>query len=182
MSQDQPGPTWPAPLPDFSRPAINTRLKVGSYTFGLLVSDVMTDPNGAPDTDLVQLTVTLDGRPLTLHDLGATTAAACGALVAAVQPPHRADRRLLRSEAPTRPRAEPASRVLGRAARTCLNRRLEDDCSLAVVAGISTWRVGSRPRGPSADYVRELAETLAEVLAFWVLTVERDRRAAPGTP
>jgi hypothetical protein len=54
----------------------------------------------------------------------------------------------------------------------------EDDCNLAVVAGISTWRTGCRPRGSHDDYVRELGQTLAEVLAQWVLTIERDRRTS----
>jgi hypothetical protein len=167
---------WVAPLPDFSRAAVSTRVKIGQYAFHILVSDVVSDPPGEDETDLVQLMVLLDGRPLTLHDLDAATARCSGLwsylvgkltelTVDFYDPQPRPDREL-------NPRlgcwgTRPDFSAAGR----------EDDCTLAVVAGISTWRPGARPRGRPADYVRELGETLAEVLAYWVLTIERDRRA-----
>jgi hypothetical protein len=42
--------------------------------FHILISPVIKDVPGEPDTDLVQLMVSLDGEPLTLHDLGAAPA------------------------------------------------------------------------------------------------------------
>ncbi|HYU19748.1 MAG TPA: hypothetical protein VEQ11_13755 [Chloroflexota bacterium] len=167
---------WVAPLPDFSRPSVSARIRIGPHAFRLLVSEVNPHPPGELDTDLVQLTVVLKGRPLTLHDLGAATAR-CSMLwtylctrlteltVDFYDPRPRPDGAL-------NPRlgcwgTRPDLRAAGR----------EDDCTLAVVAGISIWRPGSRPRGSAHDYARELGETLAEVLAYWVLTVERDKRA-----
>ena len=181
MSRDDLAAGWAAPLPDFSRAAVSTRLKIGDHTFGLLVSGVIADPPGEPDTDLVQLMVTLDGRPLTLHDLGAATAR-CSALwsllcsrlteltVDFYDPRPRPDRELNPRLGcwGTRPDLLEAGR--------------EDDCSLAAVVGISTWRVDARPRGTAADYLRELGETVAEVLAYWVLTIERDRRGTAESP
>jgi hypothetical protein len=167
---------WTAPLPDLSRPAISKRVRIGGYTFQLLVSDVLVDPPGEPETDLVQLMVLLDGRPLTLHDLGAETAR-CSTLWAFL-----CSRLTEVTVDFYDPRPRPNQELNPRLG--CWGTRpdlladaREDDCSLAVVAGISTWRTGARPRGSSDDYVRELAEALAEVLAYWVLTVERDRRA-----
>ena len=170
-------PTWPTPLPDFSRAAISTRLRIGDRAFGLVVSELMRDPPGEEDTDLVQLMVTLDGRPLTLRDLGAATAR-CSALwsllcsrlteltVDFYDPKPRPDREL-----------NPRLGCWG-TRPDLLESAREDDCSLAAVVGIATWRVGARPRGSAADYLRELGETVAEVLAHWVLTIERDRRGA----
>lgn len=172
---------WAAPLPSFARAGLSTRIKVGGYTFHLLVSDLIADPSGEPDTDLVQLMVLLDGRPLTLHDLGAAVgrcstlwAFLCSRLteltVDFYDPRPRPDQEL-----------NPRLGCWGTRPDLLSDGR-DDDCTLAVVAGISIWRVGSRPRGAATDYIRELGQTLAEVLAYWVLTVERDRRNAGLTP
>jgi hypothetical protein len=170
---------WVAPLPDLSSPALSSRIRVGRHVFQILVSEVIVDPPSEPDTNLVQLAVLLDGRPVTLHDLGASTAR-CSMLWAYLcsklteltvdfyDPRPRPDREINPRLGcwGTRPDLfEPAG---------------ESDCTLAIVIGISTWRVGARPRGSHADYVRELGETVAEVLAFWVLTVERDRPSPSG--
>jgi hypothetical protein len=166
---------WTAPLPDFSAAASSKRLRIGGRTFHILVSDVIVDPPGEEDTDLVQLAVLLNGRPLTLHDLGTATAR-CSTLWAFL-----CSRLTELAVDFYDPRPRPDRAVNPRLG--CWGTRpdllasgVEDDCSLAVVVGISTWRVGSKPRGSAADYVRELTQTLAEVLGYWVLTVERDRR------
>jgi hypothetical protein len=171
---------WVAPLPDLSNPAISNRLRVGSHTFHILVSDVIVDPPGEPDTDLVQLMVLLDGRPLTLADVGVATAR-CSTLWALLC--SRLTETTVDFYDPRpRPNQELNPRLGCWGTRPDLRAaEREDDCTLAVVVGISTWRVGARPRGSSADYVRELGETLAEVLDYWVLTAERDRRREPGT-
>lgn len=167
---------WAAPLPDLSHPAISTRLKIGDYNFHVLVSDVVADPSGEADADLVQLMVLLDDRPLTLHDLGTTTARCstlwsflCSKLTEVTVDFY---------DPRPRPNGELNPRLGCWGTRPdLLDLGHETDCVLAVVAGISTWRVGARPRGTSAEYVRELAQALAEVLAYWVLVAERDRRS-----
>jgi hypothetical protein len=178
------GPTWSAPLPDLSNPAVDTRIRIGTRTFQILISQVQRDAGDEPDTDLVQLMVLFEGRPLTLHDLGAATARCstlwsylCSKLTEATVDFY---------DPRPRPTGEPNPRLGCWGTRPDLiDTATEDDCSLAVVAGIATWRVGSRPRGSIADYVRELGVTLAEVLAYWVLRIEQDRallhRAPSGT-
>ncbi len=168
---------WVAPLPDFSDPALSTRIRVGDYRFQILVSRVIVNPPDEPDSDLVQLTVLLDDRPLTLHDLGTATARCsmlwtylCSKLTELTVDFY---------DPRPRPEGELNPRLGCWGSRPDLAAPAGDnDCTLAVVIGISTWRVGARPRGAHADYLRELGETLAEVLAFWVLTVERDRQAS----
>lgn len=170
---------WVAPLPDLSRPAVNTRLRIGTRTFQILISPVHEEVPDEPDTDLVQLMVLLDGRPLTLHDLGAPTALCstlwsflCSKLTEAAVDFYD-------------PRPTPGGEVNPRLGcwgtrPDLLDRAAEDDCSLAVVVGISTWRIGARPRGSHTEYVRELGATLAEVLAYWMLRIEQARAGGPG--
>jgi hypothetical protein len=167
---------WSFPLPDLSEPAVDTRLRVGARVFHIRISPVIVDDPGEPDTDLVQLMVTLDDEPLTLRDLGAAPAR-CSTLWSFL---------CTKLTENTVDFYDPRPLESGE-----LNPRLgcwgtrpdlldvapEDDCSLAVVIGISIWRVGARPRGSHLDFVRELGATLAEVLAYWVLRIEQDRTA-----
>jgi hypothetical protein len=174
-------PTWSSPLPDFSRPAVSARFKIGPHAFHLLISPVMADVAGEPDTELVQLMVLLDGRPVTLRDLGATAAIAsglwsylCSKLIDLTVDFYDPRPRPVEGE------VNPRLGCWG--TRPDLLDEREDDSTLALVVGISTWTVGASPRGTDGDYVRELAQTVAEVLAYWVLSIERDkqRRAASG--
>jgi hypothetical protein len=167
---------WAFPLPDLSDPAVDTRLRVGSRVFHILISPVITDVPGEPDTDLVQLMVLLDGEPLTLRDLGAASARCstlwsflCSKLTEATVDFY--DPRPLESG-----ELNPRLGCWG-TRPDLLDVAPEDDCSLAIVIGISIWRRGSRPRGSHIDFVRELGATLAEVLAYWVLRIEQDRSA-----
>jgi hypothetical protein len=178
------GPDWSFPLPDLSEPAVDSRLRVGTRIFHLRISPVITEVVGEPDTDLVQLMVTLDGELLTLRDLGAAPARCptlwsflCSKLTETAVDFY--DPKPLET-------GEPNPRLGCWGTRPdLLEVAAEDDCSLAVVVGISIWRVGARPRGGPLEFVRELGATLAEVLAYWVLRIEQDREAshrlAPGT-
>jgi hypothetical protein len=165
---------WSVPLPDLSQPAVDTRIRIGKRTFHILISPVMRDVAGEPGADLVQLMVLYDGRPLTLRDLGAATARCstlwsylCSKLTEATvdfydpQPGPNGELNPRLGCWGTRP--------------DLMEESMEDDCSLAVVVGISTTRAGARPRGTPSDFVRELGVTLAEVLAYWVLRIEQDR-------
>jgi hypothetical protein len=168
---------WAFPLPDFSEPAVDTRLRVGTRVFHILITPVITEVPFEPDTDLVQLMVKLDGEPLTLRDLGAESARCptlwsflCSKLTEATVD-------FYDSKQP--PTGEPNPRLGCWGTRPdLLEVAAEDDASLAVVVGISIWRTGSRPRGSHIEFVRELGATLAEVLAYWVLRIEQDRTAA----
>lgn len=169
-------PEWSFPLPDLSEPAVDSRLRIGTRVFHLRISPVITDVPGEPDTDLVQLMVTLDGEPLTLRDLGADPARGptlwsflCSKLTELAVDFY--DPKPLES-------GEPNPRLGCWGTRPdLLEVAPEDDTSLAVVIGISIWRVGARPRGSHLDFVREIGATLAEVLAYWVLRIEQDRTA-----
>jgi len=165
---------WPAPLPDFTNPAVDTRIRIGTRTFQILISPVIRDGSDEPDTDLVQLMVVYEGRPLTLHDLGASTAR-CSTLwsyLASKLTEATVDFYDPRPRAP----GEPNPRLGCWGTRPdLLDVAAEDDCSLAVVIGISIWRVGARPRSGPQEFVRQLGAELAEVLAYWVLRIEQDR-------
>ena len=177
-------PEWSFPLPDLSEPSVDSRLRVGTRVFHIRISNVITDVPFEPDTDLVQLMVTMDDEPLTLRDLGAAPARCsylwsylCSKLTEVAvdfydpKPLETGELNPRLGCWGTRP--------------DLLEVAPEDDCSLAVVVGISIWRVGARPRGGPTEFVRELGATLAEVLAYWVLRIEQDRaaghRLTPGT-
>jgi hypothetical protein len=167
---------WAFPLPDLSRPAVDSKLRIGSRVFHLLISPVIQEVPDEPDTDLVQLMVLLDNQPLTLRDLGAEPARAptlwsflCSKLTELTvdfydpQPLESGELNPRLGCWGTRP--------------DLLDIAPEDDSSLAVVIGISIWRIGTRPRGSHLDFIRELGATLAEVLAYWMLRIEQDRAA-----
>lgn len=177
-------PEWPFPLPDLSRPAVDSKLRVGTRIFHILISPVITEVADEPDTDLVQMMVLLDDKPLTLSDLGCDNARAstlwsflCSKLTELTvdfydpQPLENGDPNPRLGCWGTRP--------------DLLETAPEEDSALAVVIGISTYRIGTRPRGTHVDFIRELGATLAEVLAYWVLRIEQDRKAthrlAPGS-
>jgi hypothetical protein len=167
---------WAFPLPDLSEPAVDTRLRVGSRVFHILISPVITDVAGEPETDLVQLTVSLDDEPLTLRDLGAAPAR-CSTLWSFLC--SKLTETVVDFYDPKQPPTGELNPRLGcwGTRPDLLELAAEDDSTLAVVIGISTWRPGSRPRGSRTELVRELGATLAEVLAYWVLRIEQDRTA-----
>ncbi len=168
-------PSWSASLPALSNPAVDARFKIGPHAFHLLISPVLTDVPGEPDTDLVQLMVLLDGKPVTLRDLGASPALAsrlwsylCSKITELAVDFY---------DPRPRPEGELNPRLGCWGTRPdLLNLPREDDSTLAAVVGVSIWKVGARPRGSDADFLRELAQTIAEVLAYWVVSIERDRR------
>ena len=177
MTETEFGPEWAFPLPDLSRPAVDSKLRIGSRIFHILISPVVTEVKGEPDTDLVQLMVLLDGQPLTLSDLGCSNARAstlwsflCTKITELTVDFY--DPRPLKS-------GEPNPRLGCWGTRPdLLESAPEEDSALAVVIGISTYRIGTQPRGTHLDFIRELGATLAEVLAYWVLRIEQDRTAA----
>ena len=172
-------PTWSAPLPDLTRPAVDVRFKIGPYPFHLLVSPVQRDIPGEPDTDLVQLMVLLTGKPVTLHDLGASPAIAselwsylCSKITELAVDFY---------DPRPRPEGELNPRLGCWGTRPdLLDISRDDDSTLAAVVGVSIWTVGARPRGSDADFLRELAQTVTEVMAYWIVSIEREKRKRAG--
>ncbi|MFN8522706.1 MAG: hypothetical protein U0821_06310 [Chloroflexota bacterium] len=171
---------WSVPLPDFSIPAVSNRLRIGPYTFQLVVSQIQRDLDGEEDTETVQMMVSMDGVPLTLSDLGVDPALAstlwsllCSRLTEVVVDFY---------DPRPRPFGElnPRLGCWGTRPDHLANER-EDDGTIALIVGLSTWTVGAHPRGGPAELTRELGEALAEVLAAWVLTAERAKRMPAGT-
>ena len=172
-------PTWSAPLPDLTNPAVDVRFNIGPHAFRLLISPVLREIPGEPDTDLVQLMVLLNGKPVTLHDLGAGPAVASGLwsylcskiteLAVDFYDPR------------PRPEGELNPRLGCWGTRPdLLDVSRDDDSTLAAVVGVSIWAVGARPRGSDADLLRELAQTVTEVMAYWIVSIERERRKRAG--
>ena len=159
-----------------TEPAVDTRLRVGTRIFHILISPVITRRARRAGTDLVQLMVSLDGEPLTLRDLGAATARCstlwsflCSKLTEATVD-------FYDPQPPARPASSTRASAAGAPGPTCWTTAAEDDC----VAGgrrrhldLASGRTGRAAH--TLDFVRELGATLAEVLAYWVLRIEQDR-------
>jgi hypothetical protein len=172
---DDQSPTWPAPLPDFSRAAVSRRLRIGEYDFHVLVSPVLRGIDGETNTDVVQLQVLHGGQPLAPADLGLDGPAClnvwsylCNKLTEAVVDFYDPKPRLVGEPNPRLgcwgPRPDLAARGLA-----------ETDCGLAAVIGLATWTVGARPMGDDGALVERLAEETVRALGYWVLVAQRER-------
>jgi hypothetical protein len=168
-------PSWAAPLPDFSAPALSRRLRIGRREFTVQMTPVLRDVDGESETDVVQLQVLYHGRPLALADLGVPEAAClnlwsllCNKLTEAVVDFYD-----------PRPRfgGEPNPRLGCWGARPDLAEGglSENDCDLAVVIGLATWTAGARPMGTDRDLLERLAEAVVRSLGYWVLAADRER-------
>jgi hypothetical protein len=168
------GMSWAAPLPDFSAPGLSRRVRLEGREFSVQISPVMRRVDGEPDTEVVQLQVLCQGRPLALNDLGLDGPVClnlwsylCNKLTEAVVDFYAPQRRA---------EGEPNPRLGCWGARPDLAERglAEDDCGLAVVIGLATWTVGARRLGTDQDLLERLAEAVVRVLANWVLTAQRE--------
>ena len=172
-ADESPTPSWPAPLPDFSTAAISRRLRIGGHEFHVQISPVLRGVDGEEDTDLVQLQVLYDGRPLAPADLGLDGAAClnvwsylCNKLTEAAVDFYDPKPRLV---------GEPNPRLGCWGPRPDLVERglAETDCGLATVIGLATWTVGARPMGSDRDFAERLAEETIRALGYWVLIAQR---------
>jgi hypothetical protein len=165
--------TWSVPLPDFSNPAISRRIKIEGLEFVVQISPVLRGIDGETDTDVVQLQVLHGDRPLALADLGVPGPAClslwsylCNKLTEAVVDFYDPQQRIPGEPNPRLgcwgPRPDLIERGLG-----------EHDCGLAIVIGLATWTVGSRPMGTDKELVERLAEAVVRCLAYWVLAAQR---------
>jgi hypothetical protein len=164
---------WPTPLPDFSRPGLTRRLRIGGCDFMIQLTPVLRGVDSEPDTDLVRLQVLYGGKPLAPADLGLSGPACLNvwsylcnklteALVDFYDPKQRVE-------------GEPNPRLGCWGPRPDLAEcgLAEDDCGLAVVIGLATWTVGARPLGTEPDLLERLAEAVIRALGYWVLVARR---------
>lgn len=165
---------WPAPLPDFSQPAVSRRLRMGPWVFTIQISPVLRGIDGEADTDVVQLQVLHQGRPLAPADLGISGSLCltvwsylCNKLTEAVVDFY---------DPRPRPSGEPNPRLGCWGPRPDLAERglAESDCGLAVVIGLAVWTVGARPMGGDRDLIERLAEATTRALGYWVLLAQRE--------
>lgn len=165
--------TWPVPLPDFRAPGLSRRVRMDTRDFSIQISPVLHDLDGEPDTEVVQLRVLHQGRPLALSDLGLAGPSClklwsylCNKLTETVVDFYAPQRRVEGEPNPRLgcwgPRPDLAERGLA-----------GDDCGLAVVIGLATWTVGARRLGTDEDLLERLAEAVVRVLAYWVLTAQK---------
>lgn len=165
---------WPTPLPDFSQPALTRRLRIGGRRFTIQLTPVLQGVDGETDTDLVQLQVLYDGKPLAPADLGLSGPAClnvwsylCNKLTEALVDFYDPKQRVEGEPNPRLgcwgPRPDLAERGLA-----------GEDCGLAVVIGLATSTVGARPMGTDRDLLERLAEAVIRALGYWVLVAERE--------
>jgi hypothetical protein len=164
---------WASPLPDFSAPALSRRLRLGGYAFTIQISEVLRGVDDDPATEVVQLQVLYQGRPLAPADLGIGADAClnvwsylCNKLTEAVVDFYAPRQRLP---------GEPNPRLGCWGPRPDLVERglAETDCGLAVVIGLATWTVGARPVGAERDLLERLADEVVRSLGYWVLVARR---------
>jgi hypothetical protein len=173
---------WTAPLPDFSRPAVTRRIRIGNHVFQVAISAVQREVPGEPHTHLVQLGVFYGGQPLTAYDLVLCSPDACANAWAYLT--NRLTETVVQFYAPQPretgelnprlgcwgPRPDLASRGLA-----------ESDCAIAVVLGLSVWVPGAKPPVSDEMFLEVLRDTVVEALSYWVVlarrtTVARERR------
>ena len=172
-------PEWSAPLPDFSKPALRRRVRVGRHIFTLQLTAVLHEVEGESDTDLVHLAVLYKARPLTPSDLG-VRGGLCASLWSYLC--NKLTETTVDFYDP-RPRAgneiNPRLGCWG-TRPDLLASHSQDDCGLAVVVGISIWTVGARPMGGDAEYIEALAEALTRTLAYWVTLADTPDDGGPA--
>jgi hypothetical protein len=173
-SSDQDPPTWAAPLPDLSRPAISQRIRVGAHVFRLSISDVQREVPREPQTHLIQIGVMYGDRPLTAYDLGLRSPDACANVWAYLT--NRLTECVVQFYAPRpRPTGELNPRLGCWGPRPDLTDEglAESDCSIAVVLGLSIWLPGANPPVDDQVFLEALRDTLLEALSYWVVIAQR---------
>lgn len=160
-----------------SQAAIRQRVRIGGRDFRVLVSGVQRDVPGEPHTDLIQIMAMLGQQPLTALDLGLgepdTCANAWGYLT------NRLTETIVQFYQPRPTGTGEMNPRLGcwGARPDHVERGLEEnDCSIAVVVGISVWTPGASPPPSDQVFLEALRDTLLEVLSYWVLLAEKSVR------
>ncbi len=174
MSQAPEPVEWAAPLPDFSNPAIQQRVRIGDHVFRVVVSVVQREVPLEPDTHLVHAGVFYGDRPLTAHDLGLQTPEACANVWAYLT--NRLNETVVQFYAP-RPRdtgeLNPRLGCWGPRPDLAEQGLAETDCAIALVIGLSIWIPGAHPPVDDEIFLEAIRDTLLEVLSYWVVVAQR---------
>jgi hypothetical protein len=174
--------SWAAPLPDFSQPAINHRIRIGGDVFRIAISGVQRDVPREPDTHLVQIGIFKGEHPLVAHDLGLRSADVCANVWAYLT--NRLNETVVQFYTPSpRPSGELNPRLGCWGPRPDLIEEglAESDCAIAAILGLSIWVPGASPPVDDELFLEALRDTLVEALSYWVLiaqraAIPRDRR------
>jgi hypothetical protein len=165
---------WAAPLPDLSKPAIGQRLKIGSHVFRVAISDVQRDVPREPDTHLIHIGVWYGDKPLTAYDLGLRSPDACANVWAYLT--NRLTESVVQFYAP-KPREtgelNPRLGCWGARPDLISEGLAENDCSIAVVLGLSIYLPGANPPVDDQVFLEALRDTLIEALSYWVVVAQR---------
>ena len=165
---------WPAALPSFDSAPIRQRLRIGPYTLQVMVSSVQREVPLEHDTHLVHLAALYDGRPLTPCDLGIKSPEACANVWAYLT--NRLTETVVQFYAP-RPResgeVNPRLGCWGPRPDLVLQGAPQDDCSIAVVVGLSTWVPGASPPADDQVFLEALRDALVEALSYWIVVAQR---------
>lgn len=162
---------YAAPLPDFSRVALQGSFTLAGRPYTLQISPIRQSPDYGEHFLVVHLQVTHDGVPLALVDLGGSLSASdcyslwtdlCGTLQAVVQEAFALD---------VGEETEPNPRLGCWGARPDLAALGESDCTTALVLGIGvdTRAAGQRPT--SAVLAQQLAAAVLRALRRWEAAV-----------
>lgn len=165
---------WAAPLPDLSQPAIDHRIRIGAHAFRIAVSEIQRDVPQEPDTNLVQIGVFYDRRPLTAMDLGLRTEDACANVWAFLT--NRLSETVVQFYSPRpRPTGELNPRLGCWGPRPDLIEAGlgESDCAIAVVLGLSIWMPGAKPPVDDSVFLEALRDTAVESLSYWVVVAQK---------
>jgi hypothetical protein len=168
------GEAWAAPLPDLSQPAIDQRVRIGSYEFRIAVSAVQREVPREPDTHLVQIGVWYADRLLTASDLGVRSPDACANVWAYLT--NRLTECVVQFYSPKpRPSGELNPRLGCWGPRPDLVEAglAESDCAIAVILGLSIYLPGADPPVDDQVFLEAVRDTLLEALSYWVVVAQR---------
>jgi hypothetical protein len=142
--------------------------------FKIAISAVQRDVPREPDTHLIQIGVTYGNQPLTAFDLGLRLPDACANVWAYLT--NRLTETVVQFYAPTpRPNGELNPRLGCWGPRPDLAdvSLSENDCSIAVILGLSIWLPGASPPVDDQVFLEALRDTLVEALSYWVVVAQR---------
>ncbi|MBX5490082.1 MAG: hypothetical protein IRZ14_02905 [Chloroflexi bacterium] len=171
---------YAAPLPDFSRVALQGRFALAGRTYTLQISPLRRFPDYGEHVAVVHLRVVHDDTPLALVDLGARFSPAdcyhlwselCAAIQAAVQEAFALE---------PRDDSEPNPRLGCWGARPDLADLGESDCTTALVLGIAVDTRAAHRQPGSALVAQHLAAAVLRALRGWEAAATREERAEHG--